>query len=137
MNLFLKYIPQSESEFVPLFKFCPKIGNKQLNNILAETCTYVEKCNNFWWTCISIPYFSIGVKFTCKQKCMHSSWTLQEFTPTVKKRYRNPSPSKVVTFLYVGTCRWYILPIADYRLNLGCRQVKVVWCSEYSVAKYR
>ena len=41
-----------------------------------------------------------------QEKCVHSSWTLQEFTPTVKKRYQNQSPSKVVTFLYVGTCRW-------------------------------
>ena len=25
---------------------------------------------------ISIPYFRVGVNFTYKQKCMHSSWTL-------------------------------------------------------------
>ena len=41
-------------------------------------------------------------------KNVHSSWTLQEFTPTVKKRYGNLSPSKVVTFLYVGTCLWVL-----------------------------
>ena len=49
-------------------------------------------------------YFSVGVNSTYKQKCIHSSWTLQEFTPTVKKRDRNLTPSKVVTFLYVDTC---------------------------------
>ena len=69
-----------------------------LYSILKETCTYLEKCNNFWWTWILIPYFSVGVNFTHKQKCIHSSWTLQEFIPTVKKD-QNLSPSKVVTFL--------------------------------------
>ena len=77
-----------------------------------QTCTFVEKCNNFWWTLISIPYFSVGVNFTYKQKCIHSSWTLQEFTPTVKKRDWNLSPSIVVTYIgtfpNVGICIWCI-----------------------------
>ena len=44
--------------------------------------TYIEKCCNFWWTYILIPYLSIGVNFTYipKQKCIHFSWTLKEFS---------------------------------------------------------
>ena len=30
----------------------------------SETCTYIEKCDNFWWTLISIPYFGVGVNLT-------------------------------------------------------------------------
>ena len=59
------------------------------------------------WTQIFIPYFSVGVNFTYKQKYVH---TLQmkhfkNFHPNInRKRDRNLSPSKVVTFLYIGTC---------------------------------
>ena len=47
------------------------------------------------------------MNFTYKQKCIYSSWTLQEFIPTVKKRDQDQSPSKVVVFLYVAACFWY------------------------------
>ena len=44
------------------------------------------------------------MNFTYKQICKYSSWTLQEFTPTVKKIYQNLSPSKVAIYNseYIG-----------------------------------
>ena len=70
----------------------------------AETYTLVEKCNNSWWTLISIPDFSVGVNFTYEQKCIHSNLNTSRIHHNSKKRDWNLSPSKVVTFLYGGTC---------------------------------
>ena len=58
-----------------------------------------------FWSLFSVLGWILLIK-----KCIYSCLTLLEFTPTVKKSYRNLSPSKVARYIfYVGTCLWKFL----------------------------
>ena len=63
----------------------------------AETCTYVEKCKNLFLK------GSAGV---------YTFLFLSKIHPNTEIRDRHLSPSKVVTFLYVGsTCRLWLIRV--------------------------
>ena len=66
---------------------------------IPETYTYIEKCNNFWWTLISIYFFYCWGEFL---KCSAGVYTflfISKIHPNTEIRDRNLSPSKIVTFL--------------------------------------
>ena len=79
-----------------------------IHTYITETSTYAEKCNNFWLTYISISFFTVGVNSWCIQlECTHFCF-IGKIHLNTEIRDQNQSPSKVVTFLYVDTCPWYI-----------------------------